>query len=165
MDIVKFFKSLTDKYEQERKCGFCWQFGAPMSIQNMNKIIVAQEDACCVHLFLTAYKYHRDVRSNSRTGLENFRQDVHTFTLFVGKRSEDIGINMYNEIPEHPVSESLWEKIYRPLQECLSGEPDMDLCHLGYDVEVTTWQMQMVQYVEDDNWTGWKIDAVIRENK
>lgn len=162
MDIVQFFKDLTAKYNAEEKCGFCWEFGAPLSESGMNKQQIDQDRACCVHLYLTDYSERSEYRYNGQTGLNNYEACLMDFTAYVGQQREDIGQNTYNEIGGHPVEEGLWAEVYKPLRDCLGCGRELYLCELGYDFDITKWNMKKIIFKDDKNFTGWRIDGTFR---
>lgn len=162
MDIVQFFTELFAKYDKEAKCGFCWKFGAPLSLEGLNKSITPQEDVCCMQAYLTEYEQRTEYQYNGQTGLNNYQACIHDFTLYVGTQVDDIGTNVHTEIPEHPISESLWATIFKPLLDCLGCGKELYLCELGYDFDITKWQMKKVQFLGDKNFTGWMIKGTFR---
>lgn len=162
MDIVAFFKDLVDHYNNLEKCGFCWSFGAPLSESALNKQQLRDEEVCCMNIFLSDVKYRSEIRYNTNTGLQNYEACNITFTLYVGRQTEDLGLNSYNEINDHPITESLWETIWKPLQDCFGCGRELDLCELGWDFDITKWDMSMVKFKEDINLTGWRIDGAFR---
>lgn len=162
MDIVQFFQDLVDNYNADLKCGFCWQFGAPLSESGMNKQQIEQDSACCAHLFLTDYVERAEYRFNTSTGLNNYEACLLDFTIYVGVQREDIGQNVYNEIAGHPLDQGLWAEVFNPLKDCLGCGRELYLCELGYDFDITKWNMRKVQFKDDKNFTGWKIDGTFR---
>ena len=36
MDIVKLWQNIANNYNKNIKCGFCWNFGAPLTESAMN---------------------------------------------------------------------------------------------------------------------------------
>ena len=165
LDLVEYFKALAGKYNELEKCGFCWTYGAPLSESGMNKQELDEETVCCMNMFLTELKMREETRFSSSTGLQNFDGWTFEFTLFVGKQVEDIGTNVYNEIPGYAITDSLWDQIYKPLQNCLGFNRELFICELGYDFDVTKWIMDKFQYKDDKNLCGWKIQGAFRIKK
>lgn len=162
MNLVKFFQELSDRWTQEKKCGFCWSFSAPLSESGMNTAI--NKEICCVHLFLTQIENIHGYKINDLTGLKSLEWCDFNFVLYAVKDS-NIGINVYDEIPNHPIDESLWKTILEPLNNCLGCGNELDLCELGYDFEIIKWQMQTSILEMDNNYTGWKIFGTFRHYK
>lgn len=165
MDIVQFFQDLANKYDADLKCGFCWQFGAPLTEEGMNKQQIDQDSECCAHIFLIEYVERSEYRYNASTGLNNYEACLMDFTIYVGLQVEDIGQNVYNEIAGHPVSAGLWEQIFKPLKDCLGCGKELYLCELGYDFDITKWISRKVHFKDDKNFTGWRIDGTFRIKK
>lgn len=162
MDIVAFFKDLVSHYSEINKCGFCWAFGAPLSESGMNKQEMRDAEVCCMHIYLTDVIYRSEMRYNATTTLQNYDGCNTSFTLYIGRQTEDLGLNSYDEIQDHPVEESLWDTIWKPLQECLGCGREFDLCELGWDFDITKWDMRMVKFKDDNNFTGWKVEGSFR---
>ncbi len=162
MNAIKFFEDLSTRWQSESKCNECWTFGAPLGEGEMNASQSTIETQCCVHLFVTYYKTSSGYSKNGQTGLVNREWTDHIFTLFAVKHS-DISLNVYNEQPYHPIDQSLWKTIIEPLQNCLGNGNEIDLCELGYEFEITKWDMEVVKKYEDSNYTGWKINGTFRQ--
>lgn len=162
MNIVKFFQDLADRWNTDQKCGFCWSFSAPLSEDRMNATI--KDEPCCVHLFLTFISNSHGYKTTPKTGLKSLEWCDVNFTLYAVQKT-NLGINAYNEIPDHPIDESLWKTILEPLNNCLGCGNELDLCELGYDFEIIRWQMETTLLQHDNNYTGWKINGTFRQCK
>lgn len=161
--IIDFFKALTAKYNDEQKCGFCWTFGAPLSESAMNNQQAEEGRQCCINVFVTDYKISSIYGSNNATGLTTTEDCDHRFILYVGQQREDIGQNVYNEIPGYDeITDSLWAEVYKPLLDCLGCERVLYECELGFDFRVTAWDMETIKFLHDRNFTGWKITGRFR---
>ena len=160
--IIDFFKALAAKYNDEQKCGFCWEFGAPLSESAMNNQQAVEGRQCCVNLFVADYKISSIYSVNNNTGLTTTEDCDHRFIVYVGQQREDIGQNVYNEIEGHEITSSLWAEVYKPLMDCLGCDRALYECELGFDFRVTAWDMETVKFKEDRNFTGWKITGRFR---
>lgn len=160
--IIDFFKALTEKYNLEQKCGFCWTFGAPLSESALNNQQAVEGQQCCINIFVTDYKLKSQYGFSTPTGLTTTEDCDHTFTVYVVQQREDIGENVYNEIDGHEISTSLWAELYKPLMDCLGCDRVLYECELGFDFRVTAWDMETVKFKEDRNFTGWKITGRFR---
>jgi hypothetical protein len=160
--IIDFFKALAAKYNDEQKCGFCWEFGAPLSESAMNNQQAIEGRQCCVNLFVADYKISSIYSVNNTTGLTTTEDCDHRFIVYVGQQREDIGQNVYNEIEGHDITSSLWAEVYKPLMDCLGCDRVLYECELGFDFRVTAWDMETVKFKEDRNFTGWKITGRFR---
>ena len=126
MDIVKLFETQVALWNAEKKCGCCYLFGAPLTDSSLNK---TQIEDCCLNVQITNLT-RRDNRSYDPTTslLTDFTRD-YTFTLHI-LFPDDLGINTYNEILGHPITESKWEKILQPIDACFCPEDVIEFCRI-----------------------------------
>lgn len=161
MNVIDFFKTVAEKWNTENRCGFCWTFGAPLSEFGMNESRLTFSDQCCVQMFVTEYETDTTYQF-SELNLPNKKFCDHIFSIYVVQPS-NLGINTFNEIKGHDISESLWETILKPIQNCIGCGNEFDLCELGYDFNIIRWKMSVVKFKEDQNYTGWRIMGIFRE--
>ena len=161
MDIVNFWNKQVSKWNDESKCGFCWEFGAPLVKSAAN--IQQKREFCCVNVLLTNL-WEDDIPTfvvNEPYEVE--RKHRFGFTLWVGIQS-DLGTNNFNEIKNHPIEESKWETIFQPLSECLGPNLFLDECEIqGYLFKRTAWRKDLILNDMDLNLSGWKITASFEE--
>lgn len=165
MDIVQFWQDVAEAFNDVAKCNFCWFFGAPLSNDMANRQQSPVEACECVHLLLTETAKNSIKGYSSSTGLLNSHVDDYTFTLLAVKKDE-IGTNTHNEIAGHDISEGKWQKILRPLQECLEGDEVLErlFCEiLGDQLRITNWRMKVKKNYHDANYTGWEIIGTFRK--
>lgn len=163
MDIVNFFEQLTEKFNTELKCDNCWEFSAPLTESALN--IVQPSEPCCNQLMLTNLSYSEQNQYNNVTTFRTNRTEEIYFTLYALKTS-NLGINNFNEIKEHPKSESKYETIYKPLKGCLDASEVLAFCEiLGFDVQVSKWSFDIVNNYQDLNYDGWKIKGTFKTNE
>lgn len=160
MDIINFFKATAEDFNAKKHCGFCWTFGAPLSISGMNSSKPAKGKECCLHLFITRYKTSASFTTSATTGLKPREWTDHLFTMYAVKHS-NIGVNTYNEQPLHDISESLWSTHLQPIKDCLGNGNELVICK---PFELIRWDMEVEQKFLDQNFTGWEISGVLREN-
>lgn len=160
MDVVDFFKKQVEKWQTDGKCGFCWEFSAPLIESQTN--IQQTDEACCTYVFLTEIETNEVPRFSANTGFVNGKNCDTTFTLHVVRKG-DLGTNNYSEIKGHPISESRWETIYKPLSDCLDCNLILDFCEfVGLKVDITQWRKTIEHAYLDNNYFGWKIRATFR---
>ena len=162
LNIITFFQELADKWTEDNKCGFCWAFGAPLSLPSMNSSVSSEENKCCTHLYVTQYKTSSSYEKSQSTGRINRKWCDHIFTLYVVQNT-NLGLNTYNEQLGHPIDESLWKTIIEPLQECIGCGNEFDLCEMGYEFDMFKWEMEVVKQEQDQNYTGWKVLGIFRQ--
>lgn len=157
MDIVKFWKDQTELWNEQEKCGLCWEFSAPLVSSQIN---IVQEEACCVNVFLTDLRFRETKQRNTTTGLVIGKSCTWTFSLWCLKK-ETLGVNNYNEIKGYPVDESKWENIFFPIIECLGCGNILDTCELlgvtNINVDMNQDATLIHNYL-DNNYNGWKVN-------
>lgn len=146
----------------EPKCGLCWEFTAPIRESDLNEYKF-RGDECCVLVALTDYRWECIAPMNRTTGLPQLVSEVYSFNLHF-LALDNLGLNVYNEIPNHPLAESKWATILDPLADCIACSP-LDFCeYLGQPLEVVRWAATPKIDWLDMNYTGWTINVQLRKN-
>ncbi len=157
MDIVNFWKRQIDLWNDENKCGFCWNFHAPLVNSQIN---IVNSENCCVSVFLTDLKFREVTQRNEKTGFVSSKKCVWTFSLYALIKSP-VGINNYNEIINHPIEESKWENIFKPLINCLGCNNLLSYCDI-LELQNVLVDMNgdatLVHNYLDENYNGWKVN-------
>lgn len=162
MDVVQLFEDITTQFNTEEKCDECWEFSAPMFEAALNK--VQPDQPCCIQLMLINFRYVAQLTYASTGFIKDNTKD-YAFDLYVLKQTgqQGIGMNNYNEIKGHAKADSKWSKVYKPLFDCLNEAEALQLCeNLGFNAEITRWEMTAVNNYQDLNYDGWLIRATIR---
>lgn len=158
MNIVQYFKDKVDLYNQEQRCGFCYEFSAPL-FENKSNEYQQQNDECCVKVFITNLRLRSlfDNSTDKILGYSLSNKCAYSFDLYFLKSSR-MDINNYNEISGHPIEESKWNTIFEPLLNCfgciVNECTDIDNLQ-GY----TKWETVLVNNYLDQNYDGIKISA------
>ena len=167
MDVVDLFKRLSEKWNEDLKCGFCFEFDAPLTESGVNESVMQSdpEDCCPIKVFVTNYSFRENKTYNRITTLLTNESIDHTFTVsFVA--FDRIDTNVYQEQIGHPINESKWETILRPLQECVcdSNELQKEICELICKrILITQWNaITRINWL-DNNYTGWSITMTLRD--
>lgn len=164
MDIVKLWQDIANNYNTNLKCGFCWNFGAPLTESAINAQQNTNTNKCCVNLFLTDIGFESGFEEDFNKASVNKYCDYY-FNIWV-LLPTNLGVNNYNEIPNHEISQSNWATIYKPLFDCLGCDFDGQFClNLGYPVSIKKWRMSQVVKYQDANYSGYKIQAIFRVYK
>lgn len=166
MDIVDFWDKQITAWNDEMKCGLNWAFGAPLTDDAANIFQCKDGEKDFVHALLTNINSGTSL-NYSRSNFVNGSTSRWNFTLHVVKH-DALGKNNYDEIKDHPISESRWVTILKPLYDCLQTSPELLLqfcTHLGYNVEITRWEMYPEILWNDSNFTGWKINVGLQLKK
>lgn len=163
MNVVDFWAQQVAKWNDENKCGLCWEFHAPLVASQIN---ITQNETCCVNVFLTDIKFREAKIINSITGLTQSINHVWNFTLHALIK-ENLGVNNYNEIKGYSVDESKWNTIFYPIINCLSTDNIINTCEvLGKQINVTqNGDAMLVHNYLDDNYNGWRINYTFNETK
>jgi len=162
MNVVEFFRQQVNKWNIENKCGYCWEFDAPLRDSDANESLIKTNE-CCVRVMITNYSFRKNRTFHPVNGLVTDYNLEYTFTLNVVIPSI-IDRNVYNE-QEHPISESKWATILEPLQGCLDTENPYDFCEiLGRD-DVTIISENWIQRLDwlDNNYDGWAITMTLKD--
>lgn len=160
IDIIGLFEQKLNEWNNIQKCGYCWEFEAPLRESDMNES-EKKEEECCVRSFLT----NLTVRVNRRyeNGLVGEKVARYEFDLYFLKY-DDIGLNTYEEMEGYPISESKWKKILLPLKECVSQ--GFDFCGiLGRHLKVVDEEWETRIDFLDQNYTGWVVHMTIEDNE
>ena len=165
MNPIDFFEQQVAKWNEDEKCGFCFSFSAPLVESAINIQQIRKDEECCVQVMITDVGFQNNFTRNATTRLLTEEICDHTFTLFV-LAPDSLGINNYNEIANHSVEESKWKRILQPLQDCFGCGLILDFCDFWqFPVEVTQWRGTSLLNYQDNNYSGWKINATFRIRK
>jgi len=156
MDIVDFWNKQVTKWQEDQKCGLCWEFGAPLVNSQIN--IQQSAEPCCVQVMLTNIRYRKNIVRNNITQFITSESCTWTATVYAVQEMP-IGVNNYNEIKDHPISESKWTTVFNPILECLGCENLLDYCViLGKDVIINQiGDAELIHNYLDKNLNGWRI--------
>lgn len=155
--IVEAFEKLIANYNENNRCGFCWEFEAPLRISDMNESVKKTEpDDCCVRVFLTNLRFNN---SNEKPKISRspIKRIVEVATVYVLKY-DDVGLNTYSEMDGHPLSESKWKTILKPLYDCLMC---LDFCEVEPALQIESISGATEIDILADNYTGWRLDVTI----
>jgi hypothetical protein len=159
VDIVDFWEQQVAKWQEEEKCGFCWEFGAPL-FENASNIAQTEED-CCTYVFLTNIKKKRNFKRYP-IGTVYVDSCDYSFNVHIIRKG-DLGTNNYNEIKGYAIADGRYNTIYKPIADCLDCDVELDFCEfIGLQVDGVNWQEEMEQAYLDNNYFGWKITATFR---
>jgi hypothetical protein len=161
MNIVSFWNEQVNLWNEQHKCGFCWEFSAPLVSSQIN---IFQNENCCVKIFLTDVKFREERKTNFLTGLTEYKKCIWSFSLYAVLK-ENLGVNNYNEIKGHSIEESKWETIFYPLINCLGCDNILDTCViLGKEIQIAqNGDAQLIHNYLDENYNGWKINYIFSE--
>jgi len=154
--MIDFFENLVLEWNDESKCGLCWQFYAAGRKDYSNLIT---HDGCCVAVILTNF--------GSRYGYTRNNYDINTkeycdewFDLVVGVPST-LDISFYNEISEEFKDSSKYKRYIEPIINCIGCGIDIECNQSGY--EVMDWSWELVLNYQDYNIDGIRIKGKLRK--
>ena len=163
IDVIGIVEQNVSDWNDETKCGWCWEFTAPLRESDLNEY-QKRGDECCVVVAITEYRPRCVPGYDRATGMNNLGYNTYSFNLHILYQG-DIGLNVYNEIKDHPLSESKWKTTLQPLWECIGCKP-LDFCTFtGFPVEILRWgdAIPRMDWL-DNNYDGWTIPVQLREN-
>lgn len=161
-DVIGTLAEMVEAWNLEEKCDLCFEFTAPLRESDLNEYQM-KGDPCCVLFAVTDYRFECSSPVNRQLGLRTLGAEIHNFNLHVLSQ-DNIGLNVYNEIPGHPLSESKWATILQPLAECVACDLLQFCEYLGFEMEVSRWVMSPRIDWMDSNYSGWTINVQLRKN-
>lgn len=161
MNLITFFKTVSDYFNATERCGFCWSFKKVKGESGLNSLRLTDVDKCCVQIILTYERKNYSERYNFTTTGTTESYCDNQFTVYFVKTA-DIGTNYGDETPGHDDTESISNAIIQPLFGCLTCDNVMDLCELGYEFGIAQWSAEEVLFLGDQNFSGIKINGIFR---
>lgn len=163
-DIVELWKSIVEKYQEDGQCDFCWKFYAPLTELKLNLVrdVLVEpgsddvNQACCVHVFLLRNQPDDFSSSPNYSTYGNINTVVHSenYVVYFLIKSKE-GLNNYNEMPGHPISEGRHETIFKPLRDCINSSILTDICKVG---QVTAYRGSYVYDYQDEQYYGLRVN-------
>lgn len=164
MKLTKFFKQQIDKWNEDSKCGYCYEFHAPLTEDALNKQQI--KDPCCVQVMLTRDRgeaFRTDRTFNNTIGIVDQQWHYKQFTLYF-LLSQQESLNNYDEILGNDIEES--KSTFLEDIECCIDDLEFDFCEfIGTDWQLFQWSaFQLINY-RDYNYTGYRLSVTIRKRK
>lgn len=152
--ILDTWKHIVEQLDQEKKCGFCWDFFAPMTEIDLN-LVNQKKNCCCVNVFLLRNKTQDFSTNISLTPFQTVGNvvDIENYDVYFLIKSKP-GINNYNEKYGHPIAESRHKTIFEPLRHCINHSILSGICGIGL---VTSWNGTYIYDYSDEQYYGIKI--------
>ncbi len=159
IDIVDFFEQQIELWNEERKCGYCWDFEYVERISDLNES-EQQEDECCLKVFLTDLTLTKNRNYANNQFYITSKSVTQRFNLYF-LINDRIDINVYQEQKRHPIEESKWKKILKPIMDCIS---DLDFCVItGLPIRYDSENWSVVLDFQDQNYSGWRVQFSLTE--
>lgn len=161
-DVIGTISQMVSDWNTEEKCNLCWEFTAPIRESDLNEY-QKRTDECCVIVAVTDYIYEPSLTFNRTTGLITNKTEIFNFNLHF-LALDDLGLNVYNEIDNHPLNESKWATILKPLADCAVTDL-LSFCeYIGRELEIVVWRARPRIDWLDMNYTGWTVQVQLRNN-
>ena len=163
LDIMNFFSNLITTWNDEVKCGFCWVFTAPLRDSDLNEYQIREDNKCCLITSITDYMFETVRRYDNQNKFIADKYINHDFKFNV-VTTDSLGRNVYDEVKDHPLAESKWATILKPIYDCISEDEVLTFCiDLGYIVQIERWQgITRLDWL-DSNYTGWTFNVRLKE--
>lgn len=156
MTITDFLQKVISDFDKEEKCGFCWNFFAPLTEIDLN----IAKTGCCVNVFLVRNKgVDFDTQIQNFNGASGRISEREHFDLYFLIKSKE-GINNYNEMPDHPISESREKEIFEPLRKCVTYNLFDEICK---DFFILQWNGKYIYDFQDEMYYGLRISITTQK--
>jgi hypothetical protein len=159
MQVLEFFENLVEQWNEEQKCGFCWNFYAAGRSDYSNIIQFTDDNKCCVNVILLAFG-SKLIKKQNYDGLISEEYCAKYFELLVGIPSS-LDIQFYNENPDIDKSESKYSLYIKPLLDCLGCGIDIECNESGFDL--LEWSNELVLNYQDYNIDGLRIKGSFKD--
>lgn len=160
MNPVSFWSALIKSYNRQKKCGFCWNFYAPLTEIKLNQVQLKKE--CCVNVFLVWDKgvdFDTQVNFDNDKGITiNPMERLHYDIYFLMQSTE--GKNNYNEKRFHSVNESRYETIIKPLHQCINMDIITDVCA---EFGISSFSGKNIYDYQDEQYYGVRISVTTQK--
>lgn len=168
MNIIDILDKEIAKWNNEGRCGLCWQFVPGGRSDYFNNAKTRKGEECCVYVGVLSIRQVSGIMINAN---QLVRKDYCDWQVrFIAGIPSGLDLQFYNENPDHPKSEGKWDGYISKIFECFGGCCiEMDLCDIhncqGLDttVEVTRWESEMVMNYKDINLDGVLVTGTFRE--
>lgn len=162
MDLISFWSQQINKWNEESKCGLCWDFTAPLVESAIELVEPSAGMDCCVQVlflrdkepaFSTLNRYNESTQLLSGTTCNKAFEIL--FLMYA-----PIGSNNWNEVKGHSTDESKWATALYELERCLSCDLELDFCEfIGSKSRVTKWSAKQVINFSSKNYSGYRISV------
>lgn len=167
MNIINVLNTEVAKWNDEARCGRCWEFVPGGRQDYFNNIKLRDDNECCIYVGVVSI---RQVSGLITQGEFVTKRYCDWSVRIIAGIPSRLDIQFFNESDSYPVEESKWEKYIRPIFECFGGCcVEMDLCDIhNCSGDVTTvepirWESEMVMNFNDYNLDGVIVNATFRE--
>lgn len=168
MNIIDVLDKAVSAWNDDQRCGLCWEFRPGGREDYFNNVKVKSADQCCVHVGIVSIRQVSGFTVSSNGLVDKLYCDWNV-RLIAGIPSR-LDLQFYNENESHDKSAGKWERYIQPIFECFGGCCiEMDLCDIHNcegaktTVEPIRWESEMVMNYKDFNLDGVVVNATFRE--
>lgn len=124
-DTVDFFEQVVKELQENKACGFCWDFeyGRP-DHTNIKKY--TKHNKCCIQFFLEYFK-ETDLVAIDSDGLPETQYISSTFKIFIGLNS-DFTKQMHKEVESCEKERGKYMSYVKPIKDCMKKVFSTSLC-------------------------------------
>ena len=153
MKIDSFWENQLKKWNEEKKCGFCWNWHGFTTLQGINNGVDGKGGDCCVDVFITNETFRKENAYNPNNPYAVQTNCVDSYSIWFLFRGE-IELNCNDE-----------QKLQN-LRECLSCGVELDMCEaMGFVFRVNQWRGESYRMYTDNNYWGWRIFVEFATNE
>jgi len=166
---IDLLNNQVDSWNNQNKCGFDWEFSAPLFLNKINTVQVENTSAVQVMLIWQGQLLYEGGLNYNQFGLiTSTNTSSDNFELYFLLPSH-LDENNYNEIKGHPVDESRSIELER-LLSCLRGDGTgngamLDLCNtFDGKYKLTRWNVFAVnENFLDNNYIGFRVQISLQK--
>ena len=162
MRLISFFEKQVCKWNEENKCGQCFEFHAPLTSKALN--VQQLINPCCTQVLLTrdvGSAFGTDRTYNNRLAVLDTEYRYKNFRLQICKSINE-SVNNHTEILNNKTKNSK-SAYLEDLEECIDNM-ELDFCEfIGTQWQVTQWRAEQIINKDDNNYTGYVLSVTIRK--
>ncbi len=156
--IVQKLKELISTWNDEQKCGVCWQFVATFNDHIQGGTNLFRPEDCCRTVFLEGLR-SRTVKKDNGFGFQVMYCEyfIHLKIL----EQSDFGMQKGTELG---FDTGIYDEVIAPIEECL-GCDFGEICEtFGMEYDITEQSHKPTFSIGDQNWAGLDYRMTIRKN-
>lgn len=159
IDFVDFFEKQIAIWNDEELCDSCWKFEYSERESEINESNQTDDD-CCIMVFMTNLRDRSTYNYKQDSPWPTSKTTRHTMNIYFLK-NDRIDINVHKEIKGHPVEESKYHTILRPIKDCIDK---FDFCQvLGRTVKRISDDCERVLDYQDNGYSGYRYQFQFEE--
>lgn len=156
--MIDYVKKIVNRLDEQKACGFCWVFSAPLEEQTGNIRQMRDDECKCVHIYITRYEDQLINNYPSAFNSVPEKREITSISLLAMIDAE-LSENNWDEIKDYPITDSRWKKYLEPIKNCLTESAFSKWCEiLGYPLRITSFRRvaRPNPNIYDRNFVGWE---------